>query len=357
MGRRFRTGEGDKMYEVLLAVKSPSIIRELKKLRIWGEPTGFRIRGTVEDFDQLIPRLQEFRYDLLFLENLSHNQTVTLLRKIKNENLCCATAIVCGYVDFNTVRKSFLLGADDFFVTPFEADQLFVLFSKIRNKDHGNAAGEICQKEVLMELFENQDFSIRERLDEVVCRALTQSRDLTETSAYLKRIIDSVIQDLFEKYQWLDYYFDKNEYLAANCESLDLEKEIRRNIEDFYSFFVEFTELYPSHGENLEKFLQYILCHPEADLRQKTIAEELYINRTYLSTLFTAQVEVSYVDYVNIVKMKRAAWLLKHTKMKVIDIAGILDFKDMGYFLKRFKAKYGVTPSQYRIPENYEFHI
>ena len=60
---------------------------------------------------------------------------------------------------------------------------------------------------------------------------------------------------------------------------------------------------------------------------------------------------------VNIVKMKRAAHLLKHTKRKVIDIAGALDYKDMGYFLKKFKAKYGVTPSQYRIPETYEFQI
>ena len=55
--------------------------------------------------------------------------------------------------------------------------------------------------------------------------------------------------------------------------------------------------------------------------------------------------------------MKRAAYLLKNTKMKIIDIAGALDYKDMGYFLKRFKARYGVTPSQYRIPENYEFQI
>ena len=73
--------------------------------------------------------------------------------------------------------------------------------------------------------------------------------------------------------------------------------------------------------------------------------------------MFAAQIRINFVDYVNTVKMKRAAYLLKHTKMKVIDIAGTLDYKDMGYFLKRFKAKYGVTPSQFRIPETYEFQI
>lgn len=122
-------------------------------------------------------------------------------------------------------------------------------------------------------------------------------------------------------------------------------------------FFVEFSELYPVHGEGLDDILLYILNRPEGDLKPKTISEELYMNRSYLSTVFAAQIGVNFVDYVNMVKMKRAAFLLKHTKMKIIDIAGVLDYKDMGYFLKRFKAKYGVTPSQYRIPETYEFQI
>ena len=73
--------------------------------------------------------------------------------------------------------------------------------------------------------------------------------------------------------------------------------------------------------------------------------------------MFTAQMQINFVDYVNIVKMKRAAYLLKQTKRIVIDIAGALDYKDMGYFLKKFKAKYGVTPSQYRNPETNEFQI
>lgn len=73
--------------------------------------------------------------------------------------------------------------------------------------------------------------------------------------------------------------------------------------------------------------------------------------------VFSAQMGVNFVDYINNVKMKRAAYLLTHTRLKIIEIAGALDYKDMGYFLKRFKAKYGITPSQYRIPESYEFQI
>ena len=132
---------------------------------------------------------------------------------------------------------------------------------------------------------------------------------------------------------------------------------MKKGIENVYTLFTEYAELYPTHGEGLDRILLYILERPEGDLRQKSISEELYINRSYLSTVFSAQMGVNFVDYVNNVKMKRAAYLLTHTRMKIIEIAGTLDYKDMGYFLKRFKAKYGITPSQYRIPESYEFQI
>lgn len=68
------------------------------------------------------------------------------------------------------------------------------------------------------------------------------------------------------------------------------------------------------HGEGLDDILLYILNKPEGDLRQKTISEELYINRSYLSTVFAAQIGINFVDYINMVKMKRAAYLLKHTR-------------------------------------------
>lgn len=345
------------MYEVMLAVKSIPVLNELKRLRIWGELTGFRIGEVTDDFDNLVLKLRGKKYDLLLLENLPNNHMISLLRKIKNENLCSSVAVVCSYVDFMTVRQSFLLGADDFFVTPFEINQFITLFNKIENASYGKIAAEVCQKEEIINLFENVDFSIRERLDELVYHTSKESGNYTEAAGCMKRIIDSVILELFEKYEWLDLYFNLNEYLSISYEVIGFEEGIKLIADDFYSFFLEFTELYPRHGEGLENILQYILKNPEGDLRQKTIAEELYINRSYLSTVFTAQMEISFVDYVNVVKLKRAAWLLKNTKMKVIDIVGALDYKDMGYFLKKFKAKYGVTPSQYRIPETYEFQI
>lgn len=345
------------MYKVLLAVKSGLIVQELKRLRIWGGSTGFQICGITSDFEKLITDLRETKYHLLLLEALPDNHMLTLLRTVKQEKLCKAVAVVSQNADFKTVRKSFLLGADDYLVTPFEISPFIALFSKIENAEHGKIAAEICRKEELLNYFEHVDFGVKDYLDELLYAALSEYMDLSEAFAYLKRIIDGVVTELFERYEWLEFYFRKEDYLPQEEGFSDYEERISGNIEEFYAFFLEFSELYPVHGEGLDQILLYILNRPEGDLRQKTISEELYINRSYLSTVFAAQIRVNFVDYVNTVKMKRAAYLLKHTKRKVIDIAGALDYKDMGYFLKKFKAKYGVTPSQYRIPETYEFQI
>ena len=201
------------------------------------------------------------------------------------------------------------------------------------------------------------DGTIKAYLDDFLYAAYAEYIDLSEAFACVKRILDSVIKKLFEHYEWLLFYFTPEDCMPQDEENADYEELIQKSIEDFYAFFLEFSELYPVHAKGLEEILLYILNRPEGDLKQKTISEALYINRSYLSTVFAAQSRINFVDYVNIVKMKRAAYLLKHTRMKVIDIAGRLDYKDMGYFLKRFKAKYGVTPSQYRIPESYDFQI
>lgn len=345
------------MYTVMLAVKSQTILQELKRLRIWGDSTGFQICKITDDFKELPASLREKKYHLVLLEAMPDNHMLSFLETIKKEKLCKAVAIVSQTAEFKTVRKSFLLGADDYFLAPFEISQFIALFRKIENAEHGKIAEEICLEEELLGLFEHVDFSIKERLDEMLYRTLSEYRDMEEAFSYVKRIIEGVLEELFERYGWLGLYFAKEDYLSWDSDYLEYEDNMKKSLEDFYSFFVEFSELYPVHGEGLDDMILYILNRPEGDLKQKTISEELYINRSYLSTVFSAQIGVNFVDYVNTVKMKRAAYLLKHTKMKVIDIAGVLDYKDMGYFLKRFKAKYGVTPSQYRLPETYEFQI
>ena len=124
------------------------------------------------------------------------------------------------------------------------------------------------------------------------------------------------------------------------------------------SLFALKCELFPKvANETIDSAINYIVNDPEGDLRQTSVAEKLYINSSYLSTVFTAHTNRRFVDYVNDVRLRRAARLLLGTDLKIADIAERLEYHDLAYFSKLFKRKFGMTPSLYRIPENYNYQI
>ena len=53
----------------------------------------------------------------------------------------------------------------------------------------------------------------------------------------------------------------------------------------------------------------------------------------------------------------RVAWLLLNTTLSVTEIASRLEYKDNSYFSKLFRQRYGMAPSIYRMPLNYDFQI
>ncbi|TRX55709.1 helix-turn-helix domain-containing protein [Thalassomonas sp. M1454] len=60
------------------------------------------------------------------------------------------------------------------------------------------------------------------------------------------------------------------------------------------------------------------------------------------------QLNSSYVDIIQELKMKQASRLLKDSAMSIEDIARSIHYKNTGHFSRAFKKSYGQTPSSYR---------
>ncbi|MFF2847572.1 AraC family transcriptional regulator [Streptomyces sp. NPDC058001] len=72
------------------------------------------------------------------------------------------------------------------------------------------------------------------------------------------------------------------------------------------------------------------------------------MERTYLVRLFQRDLGVSPIAYLNQLREQAAARLLVQTDQSVARIGAQLGWGDAGYFARRFKAAYGLTPSAYR---------
>ena len=92
----------------------------------------------------------------------------------------------------------------------------------------------------------------------------------------------------------------------------------------------------------------YIRKHYREKIYIDDIADSLGISTTYLSRLFKQDTGVTFQEFVNQVRVARAAELLAYTDMSLNDIAVYVHFPSQSYFGKVFKQYRNITPKGYR---------
>lgn len=84
------------------------------------------------------------------------------------------------------------------------------------------------------------------------------------------------------------------------------------------------------------------------NLTLKEFSEKYYVNSAYLGQLFRKKYGCSFKDYLNEIRMEKAASLLLHTDKKIMEIAEEVGYHNLDYFVNRFISAKGCTPAKYR---------
>lgn len=79
------------------------------------------------------------------------------------------------------------------------------------------------------------------------------------------------------------------------------------------------------------------------------VAHAAGLSRARLSALFKAHLDTTPIVYLERLRLERAARLLLFTTDDIAAIAERLGYAERGYFDKRFKRRWGVTPRSYRL--------
>lgn len=98
----------------------------------------------------------------------------------------------------------------------------------------------------------------------------------------------------------------------------------------------------------IQKICIYMQRNLQKNLTQDFIAGLFYMNRTYLSSLFRKTTGTKFIDYLNALRIQKAAELLKSTNRKMYQVSKAVGYDNVKYFFRIFKKKMGVTPEQYR---------
>jgi two-component system response regulator YesN len=98
----------------------------------------------------------------------------------------------------------------------------------------------------------------------------------------------------------------------------------------------------------IHKLNEHIRINLAADLSLDTLADVVYLNSSYLSSLYKQCTGMNISDYIANLRIVQARELLQQPQLKIHEIAESCGFGTAGYFTRFFKKHVGVTPQEYR---------
>jgi AraC-like DNA-binding protein len=102
------------------------------------------------------------------------------------------------------------------------------------------------------------------------------------------------------------------------------------------------------HALPLRRAEWYIRENFTRKVRLKEVADVSGLSPPYFSTVFKEEMGENLSDYLNRLRVDRAAKLLLDTDLSLSEIAGSCGFEDQSWFSKIFKTYTGLSPGKYR---------
>ena len=101
----------------------------------------------------------------------------------------------------------------------------------------------------------------------------------------------------------------------------------------------------PSH---IQSAIIYILENFHSNITLTDTANHTKLAPAYLSTLFLKEMGTNFKPYLDQIRFEYAVKLLKYTSMTISEVCSSSGFSDYTNFTRRFKIKFGYTPTEYR---------
>lgn len=101
----------------------------------------------------------------------------------------------------------------------------------------------------------------------------------------------------------------------------------------------------------VHKIAAYGFRHLDRPVTVDELAAKCNYSRWYFSKIFRAAAGMSPSEFIMEQKLTAAVQIIQHENLPVKELAARCGFTDPGYFIRRFKRRYGITPAQYKSQE------
>ena len=98
----------------------------------------------------------------------------------------------------------------------------------------------------------------------------------------------------------------------------------------------------------VSRTMRYVELHYAEHISLNTVAQNVYLSPSYLSTLFKKVLGFSFNEYLNMVRVNEAKRLLAMGWSSVTEVAYAVGYESQSYFSKVFRRLAGMSPSDYQ---------
>lgn len=141
-------------------------------------------------------------------------------------------------------------------------------------------------------------------------------------------------------------YSDEIENLHNTYSFSELYDTSNSLIKKFTDFCSNAT--YQGDSDIIKRAIGHIKENYTAEITLASTAKKIHVSPSYLSTLFKAETNETFSQYLTHTRLASSIRMLKSTHLSITDIALSCGFSNQSYFIKIFRETYGVTPKQYR---------
>ena len=158
---------------------------------------------------------------------------------------------------------------------------------------------------------------------------------IARTDEYLRKLMNSMLHDQLDTFDSCDCFgklCQMTAYLLSHPEMVELGEQ---------------SEM--SGHRYMEQAINYMQDHCSDKLTLKMLADHLGLTETYCSKYIKKNTGITFVEYLNVLRINRAQRLLWATDFSVSEIAELVGFSSVQTFNRVFKQQSrNLSPSEYR---------
>jgi YesN/AraC family two-component response regulator len=190
---------------------------------------------------------------------------------------------------------------------------------------------------------------IEENFSNVKVMLLTGYRDFGYAQQALRYgVVDYILkpssfESLFESIERIENEVmkEKNLYKLMQKRERDI---LEKRLDDFEQKYEG-----KKNGRVIEIVIEKMKCSLEEDLSLKLLAEQVYLNPTYLGRIFKEATGESFSSYLIRLRIEKAKRLLMNPALKIYEVCEQIGYSDPAHFTHVFKKSLGITPQEYKM--------